>query len=262
LFSALTLRIVIWLCVPVYLHLNWVFPIPLGKLPRNFIWAIYGIFLAIAVAQAFQFVSQDLYYLGFLFAILGSLTLLVMHAIRQPESRRDLAVLTILVFLAFAPSIGIGIAAAIGTINGDFLNLGLLGYPLIPFAYLYAAYRRQLGDLEWRVNRLLSAYIFLILLGIIGVPFLAFIDNLLPSQNDTLIIGVSASVFTAVASIWVYPTFRRYIELHWLGTPLTAEQLTEVYSAHTTASPSLNALTDLLKEDVLPSLLVRQFAFL
>jgi signal transduction histidine kinase len=261
-FSALVLRVVIWLCVPVYLHLHWIYPQPLGKLPRPAILFFYGVFLVIAFAQVFQLFSSSLYLAGFLAAVVGSLVLLGIHALRQPETRRDLLLITVLIFLALTPLIGIGIASLVNTNYPISLNLGLLSLPLIPLAYLFAANRRLLGYFELRGNRLVSAYFFLILLGTIGIPLLALIDHWLPAAQNTLIIGLITAFLSVVISIWGFPAFQRYVEQHWLGVSLPTSRLPEIYSAHIATSKSFTDLEKLLKSEVLPSLMVKQFVFL
>ncbi len=261
-YSALVLRVAIWLCVPVYLHVHWLYPRPLGRLPRLVAPIFYTVFAVIALAQFFQVFSSSLYLLGFLAAVVGSLILLLIHAIRQSETRRDLGLLMGLIVLALLPLIGIGIA---GWINKDYpsaLNLGLLGLPLIPLAYLYAANHHLLEGLELRINRLLSAYLFLILLGTIGVPLLAALDHWLPSAQNTLVTGTIVALLAIVISIWGFPEFQSHIERHWLGVSLSTGHLPQIYSARIATSTSFMALQELLKGEVMPSLLVRQFVFL
>jgi signal transduction histidine kinase len=82
-------------------------------------------------------------------------------------------------------------------------------------------------------------------------------------MTDTaLIAGAVAAAVTFMASIWIFPFFQAVVERHWLGISLLSQDLPVIYSRHATASTSLNALLDLLKNDVLPSLLIRQFLFL
>jgi signal transduction histidine kinase len=261
-YSALVLRAVIWLCVPVYLHLHWMYPLSLGRLPRWLVIIFYAAFLVIAIAQVFQLFSSSLYMIGFLVAISGSLILLAVHAIRQPETRRDLGLLTLMIFLALMPSMGIGIANEIKSDYPINLNLGLLGLTLIPLAHFHAANRRLLGSLELRVNRLISAYLFLILLGAISIPLLVWINQVLTREQNILLIGVIAAFLSAVVSIWGFPAFQRFLEQRWLGVSLPASHLTEVYSARIATSNSFTALEKLIKSEVLPSLLVKQFVFM
>lgn len=261
-YSAVLLRMAIWLSIPIYLHLHWVFPRPLGKLPPLLVWAVYGIALASVIAQAFQLFSQSLYFIGFLIAILGSFVLLIVHAIRQPDTRRDLRLLLVMTFLVMAVLIVIAVVGIYYSTSSRFSALMLLSFPLIPIGYLYAAYRRQLGSLEMRANHLISLYFFIILMGIIGLPLLALADSALTSPDETLIIGSFAAIVATLASIWGFPRFVTFVEKRLLGIRLPPKNLVEIYSTRITSTIVLSNLLQLLEDEVLPSLLIRQFAFI
>lgn len=260
-YSALVLRITIWLSVPVYLHLHWVFPRPLGKLPRIFVWSIYFIFLGLAIAQWFQMFPSSFYLLGFLIAIVGSIILLIIHAIKQPDVRRELRLLLITMFFILVPLIILGVVQSYpGTIS-RLGSLALLPFPLLPFAYLYAAYRRQLGDAEMRVNRLISIYFFIIVIFTAGLPLLAVFYNLFVTTNNFLLVGVITTLLASLISIWGFPPFQKFVERRLLGITLSGQDLPQIYSARITTSTSLKNLLKLLEDDIFPSLLVTQYAF-
>ncbi|MDD5467725.1 MAG: hypothetical protein PHS96_07945 [Anaerolineales bacterium] len=261
-YSALVLRVAIWLCVPVYLHLHWVFPRPLGKLPLLLVGGVYAIALALVIAQGLQLLPKGLYYLGFIVALLGSLILLIAHAVRQPQVRRDLRFLLVAIFLALIPSIGIGLASGIVSIPPGVSSLGLLSFPLIPFGYLYATYRRQLGEFELRLNRLISLYLFLILLGTLMVPLVVVTTTRIQSPEGTMVLEITGGLLVILITVFGFPLFQNFVERRWLGIRLSPENLLEVYSARITTSSSLSGLVQLLRDEVLPSLLVRQFVFL
>ncbi|MEO7838950.1 MAG: hypothetical protein ABIU06_06340, partial [Anaerolineales bacterium] len=257
-YSALILRIAIWLCVPVYLHLHWVFPRPLGKLPPPLVWIVYGGSIVLAIMQGFQLVPNNLYLFGFLIAVGGSLILLVIHIWHQPSVRRDFWLLFVVAVLALGlpliwavVSIFFGIPASLG-------SAGLLSFPLLPVAYLYAAYRGRLGALELRVNRFIAVYLFLILVGTIGIPLLASADH----QPFTLIIGSTVSILTTLAYVWGFPAFQSFVEKRILGIPLPPKRLLETYTNRITTSNSSAALVRVLETEIIPSLLIRQFVFL
>ena len=261
-YGALILRMAIWLSLPVYLHLHWVFPRPLGKLPPLLIGVAYVAALGLMIAQWLQLFSQNLYFMAFLLALVGSLILLIVHFLRQPDVRRDVRLMAIFVFFAFLPSIVLGAAYAL---DGNVPLIGILAlisFASIPFAYLYIAYRRQLGGLEVRINRIASTYLFIILLGAVEVPLFALADRLLPSPDDTLIAGMLGALLTAVLSIWVFPRFQGVVEQYLLGISLPTEQIQQVYSTRITDSISIHKLSNLLRDVLLPSLSVRQFCFL
>lgn len=261
-YSALVMRAAVWLCVPVYLHFHWVFPRPLGRLPRGITMAGYAFGIGMAVLQWFQLLPPSLYFAGFLVAILGSLVLLGIHHVRQLDMRGDLRVLLLAAAVAVIPSLVLG---SLGSLEGSLpviAGLGLLSLPLLPFAYLYMAYRRQIGGLELRVNRLITMYAFLIVLGAMTVALLVLLDRV-PSYfaDQTLLTGVVISVLVTAASLAGYPVFQRFVEQRLLGIAVPSRELQQTYTAHITRSTTFPALTRLLCDEILPSLLVRQFAF-
>ncbi|HEX8991433.1 MAG TPA: ATP-binding protein [Anaerolineales bacterium] len=262
-YSALVLRSVIWISVPVYLHLHWVFPKPLGKLPAPLLRGLYLVCGALAIAQWFQLLPGSMYFLGFLLAIAGSLILLIVHAVRQPDLRRDLGLLLGAAALAIIPSITLGIAGAVQGAPAPATTLALLSFPILPFAYLYAAFRSQLGGLEIRVNRLISIYIFVILLGAVFVPLLVVVYHLTARTSDVaLITSIIVSIVVTAVALSGFPSFQSFVERRFLGIGVPSKELQQVYSARVTSSTSFTELTRLLDDEIVPSLLVREFVFL
>jgi signal transduction histidine kinase len=261
-YSAIVLRATIWLCLPVYLHLHWVFPRPLGKLPRWLLWIVYGGGILLAIAQVFQLLPTEFYLLGFILALGGSLILILLHIWRQPSVRRDFRLLLLALILAIAPPLIWTIIDNIFGIPSLWGGLGVISLPLLPLAYLYTAFRRRLGKLELRVNRFFTAYIFATLLVLLGLMLIAFLDQALVTSGKVTTIGLISLVLTVVAFLWVYPPFEKAIDRSIYGVSSTSKHLLEVYSTHITTSVSLADLIRVLQEEVFPSLLIRQFAFL
>jgi signal transduction histidine kinase len=261
-YSAIILRVAVWLSLPVYLHLHWVFPRSLGKLPLWLIWFVYGVGVLFALAQAFQLIPSGLFVLAFLIALGGSLILLFVHLWRQPSIRRDFWLPLIVLILAVAPAmIWIALDTLVG-IPTYYGGLGLLSLPLLPLAYLYTAFRRRLGNLELRVNRFFTIYLFLILLGFFGLLFIAFLEQAPDAPGKGTTIGLTSLLLTAAAFIGGYAPFERFVDRRIFGVSPTSKRLLEAFSTHITTSVSLSDLIRVLQEEVLPSLLIRQFAFL
>lgn len=260
--SALVLRMAILLCVPVYLHLHWVFPQPLGKIPDKVIWAVYTVTLFLVIAQWFQLLPNSLYLLGFMVALGGSFILLLIHIVRQPLARRDLRFLFVAVLLAMALAVIWQIIYSLNKLPLWFGSGGLVGLPLLPLAYLYSAFRRRLGDLELRVNRFFSLYLFVILLGIVGLPLIVLLEQIIQISGEVLTISLISAVFTAAAFIGGYPAFENFVERRIFGIPLPSKHLLEIYSNRITTSNSLSELVRVIEDEIIPSLLIRQFIFL
>jgi signal transduction histidine kinase len=262
--SAIVLRSVVWLCLPVYLHLHWVFPKPLGRLPAFVLWGLYVIATILAVAEWFLLLPPSAYYLGFLVAVVGSALLFGAHFILRPEQRQDIRLLAAIGLLAFVPSIAVGIATTFSHLPPSFAGGFLVFLAALPFGYLYVVSRRRLGELELRVNRLISLYLFLGLLSLVFitlVTLVSFAESRLGFFAAINLISLAAAVITLVAIVSFGP-FQRFVERRVLGAPWPLEQLLETYAARITTSLDDVQLVRLLTKDVLPTLLVRQSALL
>jgi signal transduction histidine kinase len=73
--------------------------------------------------------------------------------------------------------------------------------------------------------------------------------------------GVIVSLGTTLLSIQVFPAFQSLVERRLLGIKLPAQNMVENYSSRIVTSTSLHGLLKLLEEEVFPSLLIRQYAF-
>ncbi len=259
--AAIFLRMFVWFSVPVYLHLHWVYPTPFTKLPRFFVWSCYFAAFALAAAEWFQILPKNLYFLGFLIGISGSVLLLLTHAALQPNTRRELRLVLIAGLLSLAPAILVGL---IGTLNIPSLlsGAGTLGFPFLALIYFYTSYRRQLGKSELRVNKLIAIYLFVVLFGMILLLLIVLASLWLPLSGAENLVGVIAIFFTMLVSALGFPKFQSLVEQRLLGIQLPSAQLIEIFSARITTSASPAKLESLLRDEVLPSLLVREFVFL
>ena len=260
--SVQLLHMGIWLSIPVYWHLHWLYPQPLGKLPRTLVVAGYSGAFILGLLDWFQVIPANIYIFGFLLAILGSFLLLLFHAILRPQDRPDLRLLLTVAFLALLPSFVIGVMSSFNILPVRIMPLSLVSLPLLPVAYLYIAFRRRLGGLEIRVNRLLSVYIFMVLLGVLLLPMTVLITLQVQSIENIILVVVSLSTLTAILAIFGFPRFQQFIERHWFGIRLPHENLLKDFSARITSSTSLEKLVDILENEVMTSLLVREFTFL
>ena len=265
--SAVLLRIIVWFCIPVYLHLHWVFPEPLARLPKAIIWMGYVGAGLLATAQWFEVLPSNLFFLGYFLAVLGSIVLLLLHAIRQPETRRELGVLLIVAILAFLPSI---VTSSISGFMIEDLGLwhpwisggALLSLPLFPAAYVYAVYRRRLANMELRASHLLSSFVFLSLLGMVALTSMIVLAEQFSLAGTSIISGGLGFLVAAILVVLGFAPFQAIFEHRILGISLPPKRLLETFSAHIVTSVSQADLIRVLQEEVLPSLLIRQFAFL
>ena len=336
--GALLLRSLIWLSLPVYLHLHWVFPTPLRRLP-GWAWGLlYGLSAVMAVVSWLQLVPPSTYFIGFITALLGSLVLLVVHLVAQPSERRPLLGLAVALGMVLMPVIAIAILGLL-KIYYPFPGIVVLGVAALPGFYFFTLYRRQLSEvINRQANRLVLIYVVVIFTGLLFCVAFAltaqtpvifkYFDNLnlaaalilvvialvnflpflvlpaLAREEITLGIGsglrfsanraASAVFFILIEALIVlllstlfqqlhfpgvselslvlavllmgsgallfYQPFKRFFERRVLGISLQPEALARIYAGRITTSLERSALQKLLADEVMPSLLVRQFA--
>jgi signal transduction histidine kinase len=256
--SASVLRAGLWLSIPVYLHLHWVFPSPLGRLPRLALAAGYLTALGLALADWVLWLPPDAYLLAFCAAIFGSLALLLVRYRLRPADRRDLRLLLAGAGLMAVLAAGLAVAGLFGGLNASVASL-VFGLPILPFTYLYVIRRRRLGGLELRVNRAISFYIFLVLLLPLAAVLLA--ASALAGLSRAIAGGAIAAL-TAVLTLFGFPPFQRWVERRLLGVAHPPEKLLEAYAEHAAAASSPPALAALLRRAVLQPFLIRQSALI
>lgn len=259
--SSILLRVVAWLLLPVYLHFHWIFPAPLKQLPRWLFALIYAVCLVIAIGELFQRIPRSSYFLAVVVAFAGSILLLICHYIAQREYRRDVRFLAAAATLSMFFAILIGISGGIGQVpqNGPY---ALLALPILPGAYFYVLYQRQLGGLELRTNRAVSLYLFLLLL--MGIFSLALgYSGLIDIRRETIVFVVMLiAVFAAGLGALAFPLFQILVDRKMLGVKIHSERLAETFSARIISSDTLEDLMRLLGDEVFPSLFVRQYAMI
>jgi signal transduction histidine kinase len=116
--------------------------------------------------------------------------------------------------------------------------------------------------LELRANRFFSIYLFVILLAIIELTLIVWLEQIVQISGEVSAIGLIAAIVTAAAFIWIYPAFERFVERRIFGIPLPSKNLLEIFATRITTSNSLPHLVQVIDEEIIPSLLIRQFVFL
>jgi signal transduction histidine kinase len=194
-------------------------------------------------------------------ALAGSLGLQIARFFRQTDLRRDVFLIAFSVFIALFPSIGLSLGTAVGRV-AETAPIGLFSLPFMPLAYFYVIYRRQLGGLEIRANRLLSLYAYLILFGTALIAFVTQLGSLHLAMEPLIFTGSLYTLTTTYIAITAFPAFQSFMERRLFGIRLPYQNLQETFSSRIVTSASLSSLLQILDEEVFPSLLVRQFVFM
>jgi signal transduction histidine kinase len=257
--SRIIYRMALLLSVPVLIHLHWLFPRSLGKWPTPLVWSVYGLTTVAALLQWADLSQRDVAALAFAAALFISFILLFVHYWRQPETRASVRLLLFALFFTIVPMVGFIIASTFFVAPGTG-NIALISLPIIPGAYFYSIYRYQLGGSEFRANRLIATYLFLILLGTTLFVLAAFLNSILNLEDGMVLLSIVVGLLVALTTIYGFPPFQRLVERRLLAMPLPPIQLIDAYLARITTTLTQSSLTNLLTDEVLPSLLVRQSA--
>ncbi|MBL8056660.1 MAG: hypothetical protein JNK29_08175, partial [Anaerolineales bacterium] len=261
--SAIALRIAVWLCVPVYWHLHLIFPTPLGRVPRGLWLALYGAAGLLAVLEIFQVLPYWLYVVGLFIALLG-IPLPNVVRLFIPGQSRAARYIWGLAVVAILPTTLLGAASLLLPVDSNYYSFAgiVLAWPALPAAYFLAAYRRQLADLETRTSRAIGLYLYILIAGAVLSLVIGVINAQPPLGLSLGLANTAAGLLGGLLVAGLYAPFQRWVEPHLLGLPRQPTRFLAAYSDRLTASPDRDHLARLLRDDLLPGLLVRQSALL
>ena len=256
--AAYVMRSALWLSAPVYLQLHWSFPRPLpGARGRG--WALaYGLAGAAVIARWLDLLPRDAYVAPFGLAVVGSILLLLIHFFRSVEERRETGILLLAALASLAPALLL--AGVTSDPNSTLSLFGLLiSLPLLPLAYFYVLYRRQLGGLEIRANRLIANYVYVFVLLIAGLAASPLLAPQLGGADPLAILLLTLLAASTLTMLTLRP-FQRFFERRILGLRLPPEEMLENYAGRIATSLTKNNLANIMRQQVLPGLFVRQAA--
>ena len=159
---AMAMRVAIWLTIPIYWHFLWYFPTPLGKLPRQIPWIVYSLGCLLAVVQTANLFPPSLYLAGFALALLGSLALIVLHAILHRSERKELTGLLIAAVIVLGPTIVMSLATSLGPAAGSSIA-AVTGFSALPGYFFLTLIRGQVAGEGRLIPRLMRMYLAAIL---------------------------------------------------------------------------------------------------
>lgn len=257
--SQAVLRMAIWLATPIYLHLHWVFPRPLARLPNGTWRTLYVLAAVGAVATWFGLLPWSLYVLVFGIAVLGSLFMLGFRYFFRGEERAQVGFLFFAAAVALAPAAAVALSSEQSDISVTFAGY-VLSLIALPGAYFYVIYRRRLGGLELRANRLISLYLFLVLLLTITLLTFPLIFAFFPSLQQAGGAIIIATLATSIVSVYGFERFQLFVERRLLRIPRPPQHVLEGFASRISTSFTREGLAETLSNEVLPSLLVRESA--
>ncbi|PKO23384.1 MAG: hypothetical protein CVU38_04345 [Chloroflexi bacterium HGW-Chloroflexi-1] len=264
--SLLVLYVSTWLLLPVYLHLHLLVPAPIFQRSyRRLIYPLYALGVGMALLSLFKPLPNLIYNMVLLLAMLGSLLLLFFRLFRPaaPKTRLALRLMLVGVALAFGPGVILWVIP--GLLHSSIASrvpiiVMMIAISLLPFFYVYALYKHRLGDLEFRANRLLSLFSFLLIyvttflfVFVIGSRWIEF-------SSQALAFALISSVIFVSAALPLKAPFQRFIDRLAYGTVHNPTDIIRAFANEIPRALRRDALVKLLTHEVSPSLLIRQSA--
>jgi PAS domain S-box-containing protein len=264
-YSAVVQHASAWLTACAFLHLNLTAPSPLRRCRRYLLPPLWITAPVLAILELFQLLPAPAFNLGLLVACLGSFGALAFRLLARSPAADKLVVRLMLAGIGLALGPGVVLAVIPGLLRaplprGLTLQFVTFAIPLLPFCYVYAIYKRRLGALEFRANRLLGLYSF-VLLYATAFSLIFFVGRQwldLPDSSPTFSLVVSA-VFV-VAAPPLCTRFQRLVDRLAYGAVHDPDDVIRVCASQIPAALSLEAVSKLLADEIAPSLLVRQSA--
>jgi signal transduction histidine kinase len=253
-----------WLWMPIYLHLHLIVPSPLPRHHWRYSLPVYAGATVLAILELFQVLPGTLYYMGPLLAFLSSLGLLIFRLLAGGSADK-LAVRLMLIGagLAFGPVIVLWFVPRLSGASlpkGLTLYISALAIPLLPFFYIYAIYKRRLGTLEFRANRLLSSYSFFLLYATIFALVFSIGSQWL--NGNSVVFGLVISTLFVIAALPLRARFQRLIDRLAYGARHDPDEILRLFTSRIATALDRDTLAQLLADEVTPSLLIRQSALL
>ncbi len=271
---------VIWLALPVSVHLHTILPNDLlsRRLQRGLQIGLYLLAMALSVADAFLLLgtSVDLLIWYTLAGVLLSVLLLVVRLFLPVDPATKVATRIMLygVLLGLVPFVlfhGV-LLAWLSNMTGpqskelrDFypfmLCIAAASIPILPMSYIYAIYKHHLGTLELRANRLLGTYTFSALLfASYTLAFFALSShwNIVSGGFLAVLLLVSLSYMAAVPLL--RDRFQALVDRHVFGIKHSPEEVIDLVSARIPTAFDREVLAGVVGEEILPTLLIRQSA--
>jgi len=278
--SAIVFHVVIWLFLPLSVHLHAILPDSLG--PKTARWvgltALYVFSLVLIVLDAL-YLLQDFkysYVWATLIGVVLSIAFLLVRLILPVAPAVKVAVRIMLygIILGLAPFILVnGVLILIfqfapnrfielRPLYSFLLGISLISMPILPMSYIYAIYKQHLGALEFRANRLLGVYSFLSLSISAYVVIFLFISSRWEHGQESFLPFVLIASLVFVSSIPLLRSrFQSLVDRHVFGIKHSPEEVIELVSERIPTSFDREVLARLIAGEILPTLLIRQSAF-
>jgi PAS domain S-box-containing protein len=278
-YSSVVFHLFIWAFLPLSLHLHLLLPNSLlsSRQRRWLLIPLYLVTLAVMILDAFVPLSllRYLYVWTTLLAVLASIGLLVLRLFLPLSPAVKVANRMMLygIVLGLTPFFLIYVIMPLWMIRLSYLfedlrdigpwllGVSNLSVPILPMSYIYAIYKHHVGELEFRANRLLGMYSFSVLTVSLYVMTMFVVSSRWAPIDVSYVISATGTSMAFVAlAVLLRGRFQSLVDHHIFGIRHSPDEVIELVSERIPTAFDRSALANVLTEEILPSLLIRQSA--
>jgi PAS domain S-box-containing protein len=142
-----------------------------------------------------------------------------------------------------------------------FNGVSVLSLLIFPMSYTYAIYKHHLGTLEFRANRLIGVYSYMVLATIPYILVLvAIASRWRPVNQDLLAWLLGISLLFVTTTPFLLSRFQLIVDRHVFGIRHSPEEIIELVSERIPTAFDRTVLARVIGDEILPALLIRQSA--
>ncbi len=268
-YSAVLFHIVIWLFLPLSVHLHLILPdSPFRKYHRAILIPLYGAALLFIITDHLFALPRAVVSGSTLLGMAASLCLLVSRRFVPAPPATQVANRLMLY------GVGLGLGPFIVLLVSYLVDLSallqftylpmvfgvfLIVSPLWPLTYIYAIYKHDLGTFEFRANRLLGAYgFFSLYITCYIIIFNASVDTWVSWDLELAFFGLVLSLLFAALAPLLYARFQRMVDRRIFDIKYRPNEVVSVFAGKIPTAFSRASLKRIIVGEILPTLLVRQ----
>ncbi|MEJ2485033.1 MAG: hypothetical protein P8Y68_04800 [Anaerolineales bacterium] len=253
-----------WIIVAMLLITHWRFPTAFKSTSSWIDTTVFPViyFLSgIGMIADFLIPEISLFFTGIKISAFISTILLIAHYIIQEENRPRLNIIAKLFAIAILPSLTIITLNSFNLTLDEHANFAVyLAIPLIPTGYLFALWHNSDKRHVRIANRLLAAYIFIVLIILIS---LSIVDLLELTQKDIDSVEILSlmGLIGLIASLGFNP-FQRMIGKYILDVLVAVPDVLDSYKDILQNTQDTASISSLMGSLIIPALRIRQSALI
>jgi PAS domain S-box-containing protein len=277
--SAVVFHLFVWFFLPLSIHLHLILPSwLLGRTTRIAVLVpLYLIALTVSVLDAFYLLGryESFYLWTCLAGVAGSLGLFLIRLLLPlpPAVKIANRIMLFGLVLGLGPFVlfyGVvsrfleffqSLVSDVRVLWPWFIGVSILSLLILPMSYIYAIYKHHLGALEFRANRLIGVYSYMVLA---TIPYIfglfAIASQWKPINQELLAWLLSISLVFVTTTPFLLNRFQLVVDRHVFGIRHSPEEIIELVSERIPSAFDRTVLAHVIGDEILPALLIRQSA--